>query len=168
MTTRLLESRRQPEFRAAVLNGLLILLLPFFSAVYLNYTSTAVRPVPATVLSSALRALPVLFVFAPVSVLVFWRTYVNARAFRLAPATVWRGPVESAALGGGIALLIMVQATAGVWGRRPFYMVIQYIAIYVVGTALVGLVLGLLLAGTALLAIVFTRRDGVVSLDPER
>ena len=168
MTSRFLESRRQPEFKAAVLNGQLFLLLPFSWAVYLNYTSTAVRPVPATVLSSAVGALPVLFVFAPVSLLVFWRTYVHARAFRLEPATVWRGPVESMALGGGIALLIMLRATAGTWAREPFDMVVQYIAIYVVGTALVGLVLGLLLAGTALLAIVFTRRDGVVSLGPER
>ena len=145
-----------------------MLLVPAFWAGYLNYTSTAVRPVPATVLSSAVSALPVLFVFAPVSMLVFWRTYVHARAFRLVPSTVWRGPIESAALGGGIALLIMLPATAGTWAREPFHMVIEYIAIYVVGTALVGLMLGLLLAGTALLAIVFTRRDGVTGLDPER
>ncbi len=145
-----------------------MLLLPAFWAGYLNYTSTAVRPVPATVLSSAIRALPVLFVFAPVSLVVFWRTYVHARAYVRHPATVWRGPVESMALGGGIALLIMLWATAGTWAREPFHMVTLYIAIYVIGTALVGLVLGLLFAGTALLAVVFTRRDGVVSLDPER
>ena len=168
MTTRLLESRRQPEFRAAVLNGLLMLVIPVLLSAYLNYRSTAVRPVPVTVLSSVRGALPVLLVFAPVSLVVFWRTYVHARAFRLEPATVWRGPVESRALGGGIALPIMLRATAGTWAREPFPMVIQYIAIYVVGTALVGLMLGLLLAGTALLAIVFTRRDGVVTLDPER
>jgi hypothetical protein len=153
MTARSLELWRQPAFRAAVLNGGLILLVPSLWAAYLNYTWTAVRPFPPTVISSAVSAVPVLFVLAPVSLVVAWRTYVHARAFCVKPTTVWRGPVESAALGGGIALLIMIRATAATWGREPFHLVILYIAFYVAATAWAGLVLGLVLAGAALLAI---------------
>ena len=153
MTARSLELWRQPEFTAAVLNGGLVLLLPAIWAGYLDYTWTAVRPSPPTLLSSAVSALPVLVILAPVSLAVACRTFVHARAFRVKPTTVWRGPVESAAVGGGIALLIMIPATALTWGREPFHLVVLYIAIYVAVTALAGLVLGLVLAAAALLAI---------------
>ena len=144
---------RQPELKAAALNGGLILLLPPIWAAYLIYTSTAVRPSPATLLSSAASAFPVMLGLAPVSLVVAWRTYVHARAFRLRTITVWRGPVESAAIGGGIALLLMVRATAVSWGQQPFYLIIAYIAFYVGATALAGFVLGLVLAATALLVL---------------
>ena len=100
-----------------------------------------------------MSALPVLLILAPVSLAVAWRTYVHARAFRVKPTTVWRGPFESAGVGGGIALLIMTRATAATWGREPFHLIILYIAVYVAVAALAGLVLGLVLAAAALLAI---------------
>ncbi len=145
-------SRRQPEFKAAVFNGGLILLVPVIWSVYLVYTDTAVHPSPPTLLSSAVAVLPALFFLAPVAILVAWRTYVHARAYRLT-STLWRGPVESTAIGGGIALMIMIPATAGAWAREPFYLVIVYNAFYVGATAVVGLVLGLILAATAVLVI---------------
>ncbi len=144
---------RQPEHQAAALNGALILIVPAVWLAYGDYTWEGGRPTPPTVLSSAVRALPVLLWLAPVSLLVAWRTYVHACAYRLKPITVLRGPVESAAISGGIALMLMVRATALSWSRQPFYLVIAYIAFYVGATALAGLVWGLLLAATALLVL---------------
>ena len=152
---------RSPACQAAALNGALILLAPAVGVAYGDYTWTAVRPFPPTVLSSAVSALPY-FGLAPVSLLVAWRTYVHACAYRRKPTTAWRGPVESAAIGGGIALMLLVPATALSWGRQPSSLVIAYIAFYVGAAALAGLVLGLVLAATALL-VLHLRRGGWVS-----
>ena len=145
--------RREPEFQAAVVNGVLILLLVPVAAFYSYSTSDAVSPVGVAFRSAlAITALGLLLV-APVAFVAALRTYVHARSYRINPATVWRGPGESAAIFGGIALLLMVRATAANWSLFPFYQVIGYIAFYVAATAIVGFVFGLALAGVALLVI---------------
>lgn len=151
--------RLQPEWQAAALNGVLTLVVPAAFAAWLDYTSEAVRPTPPTPLSSAIRALPVLLGLAPVALLIFWRTYVHARAYRVTRSALWRGPAESAGLAGGIALIVMVSGTMATWSRQPAVLVASYIAVYVVGTALVGLVLGVVLAATAL-SVLHLRREG--------
>jgi hypothetical protein len=80
---------------------------------------------------------------------------VNARRYLVQASTVWRGPVEAAAIGGGIALTITVRATAVTWFREPPHFVVAYIGFYVTAAALAGLVVGLVLAGTALLVLTF-------------
>lgn len=144
---------REPEFQAAVLNGALILLVPTALAAYRDYTWEVARPFQPTLFSSVVRTLPILLGLAPVTLLVMWRSYVHAHAYRVEPLTVWRGPVESAGIAGGLALLVMFSGTAGTWSREPFLLVVAYIAVYVGATALAGLVLGLVLAATALLAL---------------
>ena len=148
----------RPEFKAAVFNGALICLGQTVWVAYVICTSTAVRPSPPTLLSSALAALPALLALAPISLLVGWRTYVHARAFRLKQGSPWRGPFESAAIAGGIALLIMVRATALTWMSQPFYLVIAYILFYVGATAMAGFVLGIILAATLL--VIYLQRNG--------
>lgn len=150
---------RKPEVQAAVLNGALILIAPAVFAAYLDYTWDAVRPVQPTVFSSAVRALPALLAFAPVSLLVAWRSYVHARAYRMNPLTVWHGPCEAAGIAGGLALLVMLSGTAGTWSREPSLLIIAYIAFYVVATALVGLILGVVLAASAMLVLHLRGRD---------
>lgn len=150
---------RNPEVQAAAMNGALILVVPAAWAAYLDYTWDAVRPFPATVVSSAVRALPVMLALTPVSLLVVWRTYVHARAYRIKPLSVWRGPCEAAAIAGGLALLVMVPATAATWSREPSLLVIEYIAFYVIATALVGLTLGVVLAATAMLVLRIRGRE---------
>jgi hypothetical protein len=144
---------RQPECQAAAVNGALILLAPAVGAVYMDYTWTAVRPSPTTVLSSALSVLPVLLWLVPGSLLVGWRTYVHACAYRRKPTTVWRGPAEGAAVAAWIALILLVPATAPSWGSQPVSFVVAYIGFYVAAAALAGLALGLLTAATALLVL---------------
>lgn len=143
----------QPEFQAAAVNAALILIVPGVWSAYLDYTWDAVRPLPPTVLSSAIKALPIVAALMPIALLVAWRSHFHARAYRLNPRTVWRGPVESAGIAGGIALSVMLMATAQTWSRQPAHLVAAYIALYVSATAVVGLVLGLLLAASALLVI---------------
>lgn len=150
---------RRPECLAAIVNAGVTLTAPAALAAYADYTWDAVRPFAPTLVSSAARAVPVLLAFIPVSLLVAWRTYVHARAYRRNPRTIWRGPLESAAIGGGIALVIMVGATAGTWAREPPHLVAGYIAIYVFLTALIGLVLGVVLAAAALVVVHLSRRS---------
>ena len=145
--------RSQPEFIAAALNGSLILFGPMIVAAIAIYTSTAVRPSPPTVLSSMIEALPMALGLIPAALLVGWRTYIHALAYRRNRLTVWRGPAESAAIAGVIAFLVMAGATAAAWAREPPTLVIAYISFYVGATALVGLAVGLILAATALLVL---------------
>jgi hypothetical protein len=148
---------RDPAVQAAVVNGALILLVPAILATYGDYTSDAVRPFPPSVLSSALRVLPVILPLTAIAMLVVWRSYAHARAYRIRPLSAWRGPCEAAAIAGGLALLVMLVATAGTWRREPPVEVVEYIAIYVVATALLGLTLGI---GLALTAMLFLRVRG--------
>lgn len=142
--------RLQPEGRAATVNAALVLLAPVAFLAYADYTMDAVRPYTPTLLTSFARAVPGLLGAAPIAALVAWRTYAHARAYRQNPRTVWRGPVESAAVGAAIALVILVRATAGTWAREPAHLVAAYIGFYVGATALAGLLLGLVLAASAL------------------
>jgi hypothetical protein len=150
--------RLEPEWQAAALNGVLTVIVPAAFAAYLDYTSDAVRPIQPTPLSSAARALPVLLGLVPVALLIVWRTYVHAREYRLTRSALWRGPAESAGIAGGIALIVMVSGTMATWSRQPAVLVVSYIAVYVAGTAFVGLVLGVVLAATAL-SVLHLRRE---------
>ncbi len=142
---------RDPAVQAAALNGALVLVVPAVCLAYADYTWDAVRPLPPSLLSSAFRALPVVAPLIPVSMLVIWRSYVHARSYRITPLSAWRGPCEAAAIAGGLALLVMLFATAGTWKRESPVLVVEYIGIYVVATALMGLMLGIGLALTAML-----------------
>ena len=144
---------RESAVQAAFANGAVVLLAPLAFLVYTDYTSDVVRPYPQTIFRAVLHALVSLIVTIPVTCLVAWRTYVHARACRVRPIAAWRGPLEAALIAGAIALLLMLRMTAFTWGRRPAGLVAAYIGFYVVGTALVGLLLGLLLAGMALLVL---------------
>jgi hypothetical protein len=146
-------SWRDPEFQAAAITGVLILIVPLVVGTYLDYTWDAVRPFQPTVLSSAIRTLPIVAGLIPVAMLVGWRSYAHARRYRVRRSTVWQGPLESAAIAGGIALLVMLATTAHIWHRQPIHLVVGYIGIYVGATALVGLLLGLVLAAIALLVL---------------
>jgi hypothetical protein len=131
-------------------NAALVVFVPAVWAAYGDYTWDVARPSPPTVFSSSLRALPLAIFCIPVSLWVAWRTHFHAQAYRRRPSTLWRGPLESAATGGVLALALLVRATLPTLAREPFYLVMAYIAFYVVATAVVGLALGLLLAASAL------------------
>jgi hypothetical protein len=139
--------------QAAVVNAAVVLIAPVAFLACVDYTSDAVRPYTQTIVRAALNALAALAATTPIAILVACRTYVHARAYRVRPIAAWRGPFEAAGIAGGLALLLMLLITAGTWGRRPTGLVAAYIGFHVVATAVVGLVIGLLLAGVALLVL---------------
>ncbi len=151
---------RESAVQAALVSGAVVLIAPLAFLIYVDYTSNAVRPYPPAIWRSALNALPVLVVTIPVTLLVEWRTYVHALAYRIRPIASWRGPLEAGAIAGGMALLLMLLMTVGTWARQPAGLVAAYIGFYVVATAVVGLLLGLLLAGVALLVLRISPREG--------
>lgn len=106
---------RESAVQAALVNGALMLLTPVAVVIYADYSSDALRPYSQT-LRAVLNALPALVLTVPVAFLVAWRTYVHARAYRIRPVAAWRGPVESTAIAGGIALIVMLRMTAAPFG----------------------------------------------------
>ena len=153
IATRLLEHWRVPERRATLTNVGVVVVLPIVWAMCIGYTWDAVRPHPSRVLSAVVSAIEVVVVVSPVSVLVGLRTYVYAGAYRRRPLTVLRAPIEAMLLPAAIVLLMMCAATAGTWGREPVRLVLGYIMVYVGMAAAAGLLLGILLTITGLLAL---------------
>src|SRR4051812_4962576 len=149
----------EPAIQAALVNAALVVLVPTAFLAYQDYISEVVRPSSATLAASVVRALPALVMLVPIATLVAFRTYVWTVAYQARRTTWWRGPVESGAIAGALALLLMLLLTIQAWFHRPPYLVAAYIAFYVVGTALIGLALGLVLAGSALLVLVMHPRS---------
>ena len=145
--------------RAALVNGAVVLIAPLAFLIYVEYTPAPFGPYPQTILRAVLNALPILVWTIPITLVVTWRTYVHARAYRIRPIAAWRGPLEAMAIAGGIALLLMLRMTVFTWARPPAGLVVAYIGFYVVATAVVGLLLGLLLAGVALLVLRISPRE---------
>jgi hypothetical protein len=152
---------RDAAWRAAIVNGLLIVLVPATWLAYADYTSDAVRPVRPTLLSSASYAWPVVAGGLPVALLVGWRSLVHARGYLAKTRSGWGGVVESAAVAAAYALFTMVRMTAATWTRQSAPLVAAYIAVYVAGTAIVGVMVGLVLAATAHVALRLGRRAAV-------
>ena len=151
----------EPPIQAALVNGTLMMLLPAAFVVYNDYTAETVRPYAPSIARAVIRAVPVLIVCAPVAILVAWRSYVHALAYVQRRGAIWRGPLESAAIAGGLALAQMIVMTLATWAREPAPRVAAYIAFYAIAFAFIGLLLGIVLAGTAMLVLA-GRRDLIV------
>lgn len=146
--------------RAAIVNAVLFTLVPVAVLTISDYTADVFRPAPRTVLASTAYALRTLAFLFPVSLFVGWRTFVNARGYCTGTISVWRGPIESAATAGAGSLLFVLMSTGDGFWTRPALEIIESIpsyafgtALVVVGTAIVGLLLGLLLAATAVFTV---------------
>ena len=144
---------RDSAVQAAAVNAAVVVLVPLGALTYADYTSDAVRPFEPAIWRSALNALPALFIAVPAAVLVAWRTHVHARAYRVRRAAAWLGLLESTALAAAIALVLMLQMTALTWFRRPPHLVAAYIGFYVIGAAVMGLLVGAVLSATALIVL---------------
>jgi hypothetical protein len=149
----------EPAIQAALVNAALVAFAPTAFLAYRDYMSEVVRPSPPTLVASVIRALPLFLMLVPIATLAAFRTYMWTVAYQARRITWWRGPVESGAIAGAFALLMMLLVTIQAWFHRPPYLVAAYIAFYVVGTALIGLALGLVLAGSALLVLAMHPRS---------
>lgn len=115
--------RDSAAWLAAVVNGSLILVVPAILTAAAIFRSEALLPAPPTLQPSVAGASRVMLGLSPIAAIVVWRTYVRAHAYRLSHRGMWRGPVESALMAGGIATLIMLRATSSTWGSQPSYLV---------------------------------------------
>jgi hypothetical protein len=144
---------REPAVQAAIVNAAMIVIVPVAWLWYVDYTSEVVRSRPTSVWLSGIQVLPVLLACGAIAPLIAWRTYVHARAYRVRKIAAVRGPLEVSAIAGAMALVLMLGASAQTWGRRPAPLIVAYIAAYVIGTALVGLLIALVFAATALMVL---------------
>src|SRR3954468_9807112 len=94
-----------------------------------------------------------LVAFAPTAFLAY-RDYMS-EVVRPSPPTLVASVIRALPL----FLMLVPIATIQAWFHRPPYLVAAYIAFYVVGTALIGLALGLVLAGSALLVLAMHPRS---------
>ena len=149
---------RAHSWRAAIVNGALFVLVPVAWLTYSDYTDADVfRPVARTLPASVAYAVRNLLILFPISLFVGWRTYHHTRAYCQRRSSVWRGPLESAAVAGALSLLFLLAATPVARTMQTLGAGAIPIAFVVGATAIVGLLLGVILAATALLALSVSR-----------
>jgi hypothetical protein len=150
--------RRQPENVAALVNLAVVLLLPTVAASLL-YTlnagdaSVTVRPPgwsPApSIIAFVLGSIALMLPFA---LLAFWRTHVHAKRWISDGDRGWRGVGEAGLTGFAIALFVLRHGIA----TRPMEAG-PYIVVYGGGAFILGLLVGLLLRTTAVVALKLAR-----------
>ena len=148
--------KRRPEGPAAIVNGLLVLLLPPLLSVIARYvfeghsnTSVTVRASDASAMMDALRGFMGVEVFLlPFAIFAGWRTAVHARRWLECRSSGWQGVGESGATAACLALLVL---TPGIV-RRPTEAP-PYVLFYGGAALAAGLIVGLVLRTTALLVL---------------
>jgi hypothetical protein len=141
--------RQPPEVVAALVNGGLVLALPIPWVWFAWSSNTAVTP--SRLYDAALTTLVIggmMTALLPVALVVFWRTLVHAKRYLRHQGTGWQGVLEGGALGGGVALLILLQPIL----RQPLQAP-PYVIVYAGGAFVIGLVLALELRMTGLLVL---------------
>src|SRR5262245_8535500 len=104
---------RQPEVIAALVNALVVLLIPVGFVVFLLTRPLPDNTVVARVSTSAQIALRNLLLvgaflvpFVPLALITGWRTWVHASRVQRREGRGWQAVLEAAALGFAIALLV--------------------------------------------------------------
>lgn len=147
-----------PEDLAAILNALVILLIPLLLLVaFFVHQATdmdaPVRPSGNHFFSDLPGALMIFVPFAPLAVITGSRTRTHVRAYLAGTENRWRGVLEGAALGAVIPLALLIRPAL----ERPQQAAPYLIAYGGIGLT-IGLTLGLILTGTALLALKIVAR----------
>jgi len=147
---------RRPEAEAAVVNGLLVLLLPLAVLVAGNsinlddFDTSVTADVPGaprvwTVIWILIRTSLVLFPFA---LLAGWRTWVYARRWCDQREAGWRAVAEAGACGLILALVYLARGIVTRPAEAP-----PYVIVYGGAALLVGVVVGVILRMTAILVL---------------
>jgi hypothetical protein len=146
--------RWTPEGVAAAVNGALVFLVPVALAAYASSVDTAVRPEGWPQTRAWLAGLVGAgAVASPFVMVAAWRTWVHARRLRQGLGTGWSGVLEAGALGLALALLVLAPGIV----FRPLEAP-PYVVAYGGGAVVVGLTIGLVLRGAALIALRFARQ----------
>ena len=153
--------RGRPENAAAIVNGLIVLLLPIVLLVVGSYvqphsdTSVTVRAPGSSSRPPYLFLMEAALWWFPFAALAAWRTRVHAKRWRERQVGSWRGVAEAGACGFAVALAVLARGIV----TRPTEAA-PYVIAYGGFALVVGLVIGLLLRMTALLVLrLLTRRQ---------
>jgi hypothetical protein len=149
MTSKLSSMWRRPEGLAAIVNAILVVLIPFGVVFVVSLGVESGNAVHASGLQHALMNLydiaAYVVAIVPVALLAGWRTWVHTSRYREGKGTGWRGVVEAGGLGLTLALLVLARGIVTRPTHSPPYV------IFYGGVALIlGLAMGLLLRATAL------------------
>ena len=154
--------RRRPEAVAALVNGLIVWLLPTGISALVTIggglglgasdTNTTVHadgwtpldPIMATALQFGLVTLP----FAAVAA---WRTWIHAKRRRELGTSGWQGVGEAGACG---LLAVLVLLGPGILSHPTLAM--PFLLVYGAFAVLIGLLIGTLLRGTAVMVLKLT------------
>ena len=153
-------SRRRPEDVAAVVNALLVLLVPIgiFIIGSIGFNSSgAVRarvssPL-AYVAENLFQVAGFMVLFIPLAMIVGWRTWVHAKRVCEHEGTGWQGVAEAGALGFLLAIGVLA---AGILTQPA--KALPYVAFYGGAALLIGVVLGCGLRATGLLVLKYCDR----------
>ena len=142
-------AQRPPELVAALVNGALILALPALWVTYAFLTSSVVTPSRLReAIAAAFITGGLMLALVPVALVVIWRTWAHGKRYMAQRGSGWLGILEGGALGGGIALLVLIPATVMQPAQAP-----PYLIVYGGGAAIVGMVIAFVLRLTALLVL---------------
>src|SRR5262249_18321375 len=141
------------EQLAAIVNALVVLLIPL--AMYIAFfihrftdMDAPVRPPGNYLFTDLIGALMIFGPFAPFALIAAWRTWTHARGYLTEKRIGWQGVLEGAALGAAIPLALLVKPAL----ERP-QQALPYLVAYGGIGLVIGLTLGLILQGTALLTL---------------
>ena len=162
VTTEDSAAHRHPEDVAALVNAVLVLLLPLVLLTVGMFVfpsaSVIVRPEESFYVSTArvvMNGALVLVPLAPFAMLAGWRTWVHARRYRDGRGNGWQGVVEGGTAG-FVAVFFMFSRDFATRPREAS----AYVIAYGGASALVGLAFGLVLWTAAVLVL---KRLGVRS-----
>ena len=152
MTSKLRALWQRPEGRAALINAVLVMLLPLALVLIVSMGVDAGNVVRARVSTPLEYALANLFdtvaylmVFLPLAIVAGWRTWVHASRYREGRGRGWQGVAEAGGLGVILALGVLARGIVTRPADAPPYV------IFYGGVALiVGVAIGLILRVTTL------------------
>ncbi len=144
---------RHPERAAAVLNALVVLLLPLFIMAVGplvfdgdSNTSTTVHAYPVSMSGVVAPLGRTAMILMPFAAIAGWRTWVHTKRWGEGRGTGWVGVAEAGATAIGVALLVPAPSIVTRPTEAP-----PYVIVYGGAALILGLLVGLLLRTTALL-----------------
>ena len=161
--------QRRPENVAAAVNGIVVMLAPamllilpaLFRSNISGTSSYVTAPDPAGI-SARIDAFPWMMfaAVAPFAAIAAWRTRVHAMRWRTAGVSGWQGVAEASVLGLLVALGVLAPGIIYKPEQAP-----PYVIFYGGAALILGLMTGLLLRFTALIALRLQTAHAV-PLDP--
>lgn len=140
-----IQIRHRPEAAAAVVNAVLVVLVPLAFVFFEHRRLGAAVGAPLLWRSVAM--------LLPLAAVTAWRTWVHAKRRRAGQATGWQPAAEAAATAVVVALAYLARGILTRPTDAP-----AYVIVYAGGALILGAIIGLMLRTTALVTLTLHRR----------